>query len=365
MGEGDFKTSTAWFERARDVSAEHGFAASEGNMCSALGKAFKDAGRTGDALEQLQRGLGVVDRVLPYASRAQQTRPYSDRRQDPAFVQQIILRDLVDVHAMVGQFDEAEAVLVRVREGAGGAAGQLWSLYLRGSILAHRRDFADAAAALQAAVDFAGEHPELLQDPSCREVLILAQNRLPTVLPKGDAPPLSAILHTVQEAWLSGDYPEILRWESRLEEMLSSQMEAAHPPLLHTFATAHDMLGAFTNAARLYQRRSTLLGKMERFRDQGTEMCQVGRCLINTGDTEGGAAWFESARKLGAQHGFFQAECGACLGLGRVEAIKGRQEEAEELFRHALTVLDFVEDEGERDYLEGDITLDLAEVQSL
>ena len=105
------------------------------------------------------------------------------------------------------------------------------------------------------------------------------------------------------------DWPGVLRWESRLDEMLSlySTAPEACPHLIRTFACANMNHALFAKAASLFERSAQLLGNLERFRDQARDVCQVGQCFLQLGDVDGAAPWFEKARKVGAAHGFFQA----------------------------------------------------------
>ncbi|KAJ1491235.1 hypothetical protein T484DRAFT_1743128, partial [Baffinella frigidus] len=90
-------------------------------------------------------------------------------------------------------------------------------------------------------------------------------------------------------------------------------------------------------------------------------MCLVGECFVRLDDAQGAGTWYQKARKLGEKHGCYAVECSASLGLGRIEFyIHNRMPEAEELLRHALSVLDFVE--GQDETLERDIKHELAKV---
>ena len=106
-----------------------------------------------------------------------------------------------------------------------------------------------------------------------------------------------------------GDWPGVLRWESRLDEMLSlySTTPEACAELVKTFACANMNQALFAKAASLFERSAELLGNLERFRDQARDVCQVGQCFFQLGDGDGATPWFERARKVGAAHGFFQA----------------------------------------------------------
>ncbi|KAJ1474988.1 hypothetical protein T484DRAFT_3213394 [Baffinella frigidus] len=166
----------------------------------------------------------------------------------------------------------------------------------------------------------------------------------------------------VRKASGTGDWAGVLKWESRLGEILETVSGELHPEMLDAFAVAHFKEKHFEKSAIFYEKSLPILGKMERYRDQGSNMCQIGQCFSNINDTPRAVPWFNKARALGAQHGFFSVECGACLGLGRVEKMEGRMPGAEELMQHAFSVLGFVEVEGEREQLECSVTRDLAEL---
>jgi len=180
----------------------------------------------------------------------------------------------------------------------------------------------------------------------------------------GGAPYPSAVAVMVRTARASRDWSGVLRWESRLEELLLTLDEVRHPQLIFDFADTNFHRGHYAKAASLFQRRVQLLGKMERFREQGVDMCRVGECFVSLNDAKGADTWYQKARTLAEKHGCYELEGRACLGLGRVELyMRGRMQEAEELLRHALSVLDFVE--GKDETFERDIKKELATVLML
>ena len=112
-----------------------------------------------------------------------------------------------------------------------------------------------------------------------------------------------------------------------------------HAILLH-FELAHSSLHHSTGSTdrtfeliTLVGRRVELLSKMQRFRDQGQLMCSFASGLRLPARIAG---WFQKARDVGAAHGFFSVECGACLGLKWLAVDEGRQEEGLELVRNSL-----------------------------
>jgi len=96
---------------------------------------------------------------------------------------------------------------------------------------------------------------------------------------------------------------------------------------------------------RLEERQIKLLGKMERFRDQGEIMCSLANdnCLVDK--RREAAKWYQEARDVGAAHGFFVLESAACRGLGQMAMKDGRYEEGVDLLRNALIALPLSERE--------------------
>jgi len=86
-----------------------------------------------------------------------------------------------------------------------------------------------------------------------------------------------------------------------------------------------------------------LLGKLQRFRDQGEAMCDLSIHLrVLERDSES-ATWYQRARDVGAAHGFFSLESRACEGLGRAAMVQGRREEGVALLRNALVAAELNE----------------------
>ena len=108
-------------------------------------------------------------------------------------------------------------------------------------------------------------------------------------------------------------------------------------PHAHQATHAHtDSAGSKDNShsiVRLETRRAELLGKVQRFRDQGEAFCRVADYLLVLERRQEAEGYFERARKIAEAHGFFSVECAACLGLGKLAVLGGRQEEGVELMR--------------------------------
>ena len=348
---GDSKNAALWFESARDVSKEHGFVSMESKSCIKLGDAFRRTGRLSEGVEEYRRAWAVAQSVE------------DDTSHGRASLERTALRYLVE--SLVGdeQLEEADTLLARLREGGDNTADcQLWNHYLRGILQYSMGSFPAAAKAFQAALDVARQHPSVLADPHAAVAFGRAEIHLNMCDDQaGGAPSLAAVGDMVYTAANARDWLGVLRWEGRLEELLTLQ-ESQQPKQIYAFALANQAQGLYAEAASLFQRRVQVLEKMERFSEQGADMCQVGDCFLRLNDAKQAETWYQNARKFGDKHGCYAVECAACLGLGCVEFyFRGRKQGAEELLRHALAVLDFVEG-GEGGTLEREIKTELSKV---
>jgi tetratricopeptide (TPR) repeat protein len=84
---------------------------------------------------------------------------------------------------------------------------------------------------------------------------------------------------------------------------------------------------------------------MERFRDQGEEMCELATSLLQSGRQHEAAEYYQRACDLGSAHGFFSVESRAFLGLGVLATGEGRAEEGLDLLRNALAAARLAENE--------------------
>ena len=363
MSAGDYKNACVWLENARDVSKEQGFVSMESRMCSQLGEAYSQAGGYSEELQQYRRAWAVAKSIGE-----------DDASHDRASLERAALRSLVKALCSTGEHVEAEALFTRLREGGDSSADcRLKNHNLRGMMHSCHGNYEAAAEAFQAAVDVAETETAVLEDlqhessaehsASLSYALRGAKAGLEQCgVGAGGAPPLPSIGNMVLQARDARDWPGVLRWESRLEELLTFQ-ESGQTRMILAFACANFNQGHFAEAASLYQRRVQVLGKLERFTEQGHDMCLVGDCFLRLNNSEGAEMWYQKARRLGEKLGCYESECRACLGLGKVAKFLDRMQEAEESLRNALTALklmavEFVEGEGKT--LERDITKELA-----
>ena len=90
---------------------------------------------------------------------------------------------------------------------------------------------------------------------------------------------LDAVFEKVKAALRGDDWMGLLRWEVRMENMMEMQPDAACEPILLLFVEAH-MRGLIATGNKdhtlsiisLQERRVELLGRMQRFRDQGEDV---------------------------------------------------------------------------------------------
>jgi len=169
------------------------------------------------------------------------------------------------------------------------------------------------------------------------------------------------IFEQVGTAEAAGDWQGVLKWEGRMNELLATAelggkaMYGTSEWIIKTFKNAHlqgmNAKGTHFAApavARLEARRIELLGKMQRFRDQGEAMYGLGNFLCFLKRNPEAEIWYLKAREVGAAHGFFSVESKACEGLGRLATDAGRQEEGLELLRNALAAAQLSEVDEEK-----------------
>jgi len=161
---------------------------------------------------------------------------------------------------------------------------------------------------------------------------------------------LDDVVEKVKAASRRQDWREVLKWEGRMEEMMEQTPDAGCNAILEIFSAAHEAASNSTGSkdnslsiVRLETRRIELLGRMQRFRDQGEALCIVGDHLLVLGRRQDADKHFQRARKIAEEHGFFTIECESCLGLGNLAMGGGRDEEGVDLLRNALVCVPLCE----------------------
>jgi hypothetical protein len=163
---------------------------------------------------------------------------------------------------------------------------------------------------------------------------------------------LKEVCEKVTAADGRGDWREVLKWEGRMEELLERQSDAVRRTILEIFVNAH-LRGYNATVSednslaivRLEKRRIEVLGRMQRFRDQGAALCRVADQLLGSGKQQDAGTYFQRARKIAEAHGFFSVECESCLGLGKLAMAGGGDEEGVALLRNALVCVPLCEEE--------------------
>jgi len=148
----------------------------------------------------------------------------------------------------------------------------------------------------------------------------------------------------LEAAWKARDWKGMLQWESRMDDLLDScRTDGDLVKILSRFSNAHIM--AFQArpgrededaCARLLERQIPIHGRLQRFSDQGQDMCKIAAIFAGHGRTIESETWFERARKVGEEHGFFTLESVACIGLGNAMMSTNRHVEGMRMLENGL-----------------------------
>jgi len=132
---------------------------------------------------------------------------------------------------------------------------------------------------------------------------------------------LAEVWEKIGAASEAHDWRGVLKWEGRMEELLGNVPDdTSYDYVLQAFVWAH--IGGLSSTGSkdhvlsvigMEERRVKILGKLERFRDQGGSLCTIAEHKLALGEKGDAEKYFKKARDLGAAHGFFSAECRTCL----------------------------------------------------
>ena len=146
--------------------------------------------------------------------------------------------------------------------------------------------------------------------------------------------PLQDVAAKINAAHATGDWRGVLKWEGRMDELVAHRSDGTCSGILTVFSGAHHTGFITTGSADharsylgLVERCIPLLGKLQRFRDQGIAMCNFSKILLVLERHSEAATWYQRARDVGAAHGLFSLESTACMGLGESAINKGRHDE--------------------------------------
>ena len=140
----------------------------------------------------------------------------------------------------------------------------------------------------------------------------------------------------VQSA-LSGDFDEVLLWQSRIDELAAGQDQEIIFNVLKAFALAFAHAKTWDSAGIMMARWAEACGAMERFSMQAGVLNGAGDCFMSGGDCKNAALWYESARDISVEHGFVSMESKSCTKLGDAFVQTGRTSEGVEQHRHKHT----------------------------
>ena len=148
------------------------------------------------------------------------------------------------------------------------------------------------------------------------------------------------------------DWREVLKWEGRMEEMMEHVSDEGCNAILVDFSDAHrgglDSSGDTDHALSIVQletRRVEVLGKIQRFRDQGKALFIIADLLQFLDKHQEAEGYFLRAEKVANAHGFFSVECEANFGLGNLAMKEGREKQGVDLLRNALVCVPLFEEE--------------------
>jgi len=144
----------------------------------------------------------------------------------------------------------------------------------------------------------------------------------------------------------SGDFDEVLRWQSRIDELAAGHDHRSICEVLEAFACAFSHAKKWNSAGMVWVRCAEACGGMKLFSMQVAVLNTAGDSFTNGGDHKNAALWYESAGGVSAEHGFVSMESKSCTKLGKAFTRTRRTSEGVEQQRRAWAVAQSV---GEND----------------
>ena len=132
----------------------------------------------------------------------------------------------------------------------------------------------------------------------------------------------------------SKDFPETLRWESRIDEMVVGLDCFTARRILGAFADAYVATDQTGKAGEMWGRYAETCG--EDVDVQADAMAKAASFLLGAGESKIGALWFERARDVSAQNGCLGTESNMCLSLAKAYSSTGRHTDSLEQLRRGL-----------------------------
>ena len=155
---------------------------------------------------------------------------------------------------------------------------------------------------------------------------------------------LEDIRRRVVQAGLSDDWGEVLRWESRIDELAAGHDQGIIFEVLQTFACAFSYAQKDNSEGMMWVRCAEACGAMKLFSRQVDTLARAGDSFRFGENQKNAALWYESARDASAEHGFVSKESESCTKLGEAFTETGRRSEGVEQDRRAWAVAQSVGD---------------------
>jgi len=125
---------------------------------------------------------------------------------------------------------------------------------------------------------------------------------------------LEDIRRRVVQAGLSDDFDEVLRWQSRIDELAAGHDHRTICEVPQAFARAFFHAEKWNSAGMMWVRCAEACGAMKLFSEQVETLAKAGGSFENGRDYNNAALWYESARDVSAEHGFVSMESKSEVG---------------------------------------------------
>ena len=153
----------------------------------------------------------------------------------------------------------------------------------------------------------------------------------------------------MRDACVSHDWDEVLRWGSRIDELVRGQDRGTILSVLMAFALAYQCKEECDKAGPIWVQCAEACGASEAFSMQVQTLGWAGECFMAIGDFTKAALWFERGREISVEQGFVSRESEMCGMMGQACSKSWRFREAVEQYRRALTAAQHVKDDASSD----------------
>jgi len=144
----------------------------------------------------------------------------------------------------------------------------------------------------------------------------------------------------------SHDFDEVLRWQSRIDELAAGHDHMTILAVLEAFARAFSHAKQWDKAGLMWVRCAEVCGASKRFSMQVEVLNTAGDSFMFGDDQKNAALWYESAGDICKEQGFVSMESKSCTKLGEAFTQTGRTSEGVEQHRRAWAVAQSVGENG-------------------